>query len=80
MTTQEQQEQHIKAWQSSGLLDQAQQELCAQEFKIQALAKELVHLRRIRFGKKSESLSSVQPGLFEESVLADIEAVHDEIE
>ena len=41
---------------------------------------ELAHLRRICFGKKNESLSSIQPSLFEESVLADIAAVHAEIE
>ena len=62
------------------LLDQAQQEIRAQELKIQALTMELGHLRRIRFGKKSESLTSVQPSLFEESVLADIAAVDAEIE
>jgi transposase len=62
------------------LLDQAQQEIRAQELKIQALTMELAHLRRIRFGKKSESLTSVQPSLFEESVLADIAAVDAEIE
>ena len=61
------------------LLDQAQQEIRAQELKIQALTMELAHLRRIRFGKKNESLSS-QPSLFEESVLADIAAIDVEIE
>jgi transposase len=62
------------------LLDQAQQEIHAQELKIQALTMELAHLRRIRFGKKNESLSSRQLSLFEESVLADIAAVDAEIE
>ncbi|SEG24123.1 Transposase [Nitrosomonas ureae] len=61
------------------LLDQAQQAIRVQELKIQALTMELAHLRRIQFGKKNESLSS-QPNLFEESVLADIAAVHAEIE
>jgi len=61
------------------LLDQAQQAIRAQELKIQALTMELAHLRRIQFGKKNESLS-LQPSLFEESVLADIAAVHAEIE
>lgn len=45
------------------LLDQAeqtQQEIRAQALKIQALTMELAHLRRIRFGKKSESLSTKQ--------------------
>jgi hypothetical protein len=62
------------------LLDQAQQEIHAQGLKIQALTMELAHLRRIRFGKKNESLSSKQLSLFEESVLADIAAVDAEIE
>lgn len=62
------------------LFDQAQQEIYAQELKIQALTMELAHLRRIRFGKKNESLSSRQLSLFEESVLADIAAVDAEIE
>lgn len=64
------------------LLDQAQQaqqEIRAQELKIQALMMELAHLRRIRFGRKNESLSS-HPSLFEESVLVDIAAVNAEIE
>lgn len=60
--------------------EQAQQEIRAQELKIQMLTMELAHLRRIRFGKKSESLSSEQPSLFEESVLTDIAAVNAEIE
>ena len=62
------------------LLDQAEQEIRAQALKIQALTMELAHLRRIRFGKKNESLSSKQLSLFEESVLADIAAVNAEIE
>ena len=60
--------------------EQAQQEIRAQALKIQALTMELAHLRRIRFGKKSESLSSKQLSLFEESVLVDIAAVGAEIE
>lgn len=65
------------------LLDQAehaQQEIRTQALKIQALTMELAHLRRIRFGKKNESLSTEQLSLFEESVLADIAAVDAEIE
>ena len=65
---------------ASKWINTAQQEIRAQELKIQALTMELGHLRRIRFGKKSESLTSVQPSLFEESVLADIAAVDAEIE
>lgn len=63
------------------LLDQTQQELRAREIKIQALTLELTHLRRIRFGRKSESLPPFEhPSLFDESVLADIAAVNAEIE
>jgi transposase len=63
------------------LLDQTQQEIRAQELKIQALTLELAHLRRIRFGRKSESLPPFEhPSLFDESVLADIAAVNAEIE
>lgn len=40
------------------LLDQAQQEIQAQALKIEALTLELAHLRRIRFGRKSESFSA----------------------
>ncbi len=62
------------------LLDQAQQEIQAQALKIEALTLELAHLRRIRFGKKSESFSADQRSLFEESVLIDTAAVVAEIE
>ena len=62
------------------LLDQAQQEIRAQEIRIQALTLELVYLRRIRFGKKSEVLpSTTQPSLFEESLQSDMAAVIAEI-
>lgn len=63
------------------LLDQAQKEIRAQEFKIQALTLELAHLRRIRFGRRNESLSlQSQPDLFEETVQTDTAAVTAEIE
>lgn len=63
------------------LLDQAQKEIRAQECKIQALTLELAHLRRIRFGRRNESLSlQSQPDLFEETVQTDTAAVTAEIE
>ncbi|SDX25071.1 Transposase, partial [Nitrosomonas communis] len=66
------------------LLDQAQKEIRAQEIKIQALTLELAHLRRIRFGRRNESLtlfpSQSQLDLFEETVQADTAAVAAEIE
>ncbi|MBK7493288.1 MAG: transposase [Nitrosomonas sp.] len=48
------------------LLTQAQNELKLLEAKNQALKLELAHLRRIRFGAKSEALSQPQFSLFEE--------------
>jgi len=48
------------------LLTQAQNELKLLEAKNQALTLELAHLRRIRYGVKSEALSQPQLGLFEE--------------
>ena len=64
------------------LLDQAQKEVEAKAFKIQALTLELAHLRRIRFGKRNESLPlfQSQPDLFEETVQMDTAAVTAEIE
>ena len=47
------------------LLTQAQNELKLLEAKNQALKLELAHLRRIRFGAKSEALSQPQFSLFE---------------
>ena len=57
---------------------QAQEEVKTQSLKIQALTMELAYLRRIRFGKKSESLP--HPDLFEETLQSDLAAVNAEIE
>jgi len=59
---------------------QAQEEVKTQALKIQALTIELAYLRRIRFGKKSESLASKQLSLFEETLQSDLAAVNAEIE
>jgi len=59
---------------------QAQEEVKTQALKIQALTMELAYLRRIRFGKKSESLPSKQADLFEETLQSDLAAVNAEIE
>ncbi|PSJ15764.1 IS66 family transposase, partial [Nitrosomonas supralitoralis] len=45
-----------------------------------ALTMELAYLRRNLFGKKSESLSTSHPDLFEETLQSDLAAVHAEIE
>ncbi|MDP3662849.1 MAG: IS66 family transposase zinc-finger binding domain-containing protein, partial [Nitrosomonas sp.] len=62
------------------LLTQAQNELKLLEGKNQALTLELAHLRRIRYGAKSEALSQVQFNLFEEDWQTDVSAVEAEIE
>ncbi len=55
-------------------------ELKLLEAKNQALILELAHLRRIRYGVKSEALSQPQLSLFEEDWQADISAIEAEIE
>jgi transposase len=62
------------------LLAQTQNEIKLLETKNQALALELAHLRRIRYGAKSEALSQVQLCLFEEDWQTDISAIEAEIE
>ena len=62
------------------LLTQAQNELKLLEAKNQALTLELGHLRRIRYGVKSEALSQPQLSLFEEDWQTDVSAVEAEIE
>ncbi len=62
------------------LLEQSQKEVRFQQLKIQSLTMELAYLRRIRFGKKSESFSSTHPDLFEETLQSDLAAVNAEIE
>jgi len=54
-------------------------ELHAAQTKIQALVLELAHLRRMRFGTRSETLSSEQRDLFQESLAADIAAAQAEL-
>lgn len=62
------------------LLTQAQNELKLLEAKNQALTLELAHLRRIRYGAKSEALSQPQFSLFEEDWQTDVAAIEAEIE
>jgi transposase len=52
----------------------------AKDFKIEALTYELAHIRRMRYGVKSEVLSKVQQDLFEETLLTDLAAIEAEIE
>jgi len=69
------------------LQEQAKQDLNAKDavihakdLKIQALTLELAHLRRIRYGVKSEALSRLQRDLFEETWNTDLAAVEAEVE
>ena len=54
-------------------------ELHAAQIKIQALTLELAHLRRMRFGVKSEALASEQRELFEETLASDLAAAQAEL-
>ena len=49
-------------------------ELHAAEIKIQALTLELAHLRRMRFGARSEAFSPEERDLFLETLASDIAA------
>jgi transposase len=55
-------------------------ELHAAQVKLQALTLELAHLRRMRFGVKSEALSSAQRDLFQGTLEADIAAAQAELD
>ena len=52
----------------------------AKDFKIEALTHELAHLRRMRYGVKSEMLSKLQQDLFAETWASDLAAIEAEIE
>lgn len=52
----------------------------AKDFKIEALTHELAHIRRMRYGVKSEALTRVQHDLFEETLATDLAAIEAEIE
>lgn len=56
-------------------LERRSTDLHAATLKIQAMALEIAHLRRMRFGVKSESLGSETRELFEETQASDIAAV-----
>jgi len=69
------------------LLDQVKKEaekyetdIQTKDLKIQALILELAHLRRLRYGVKTEALSSLQRDLFEETCNEDIAALMTEVE
>ena len=62
------------------LLASRDQELKYKQLKIDQLTHEMAVLNRYRFGRHSEQLDVVQRSLLDESIDADIEAIHLEIE
>jgi transposase len=60
--------------------EQREELLKARDLKIQALTLELAHLRRIRYGVRSEALTAEQRDLFQETWSADIEAAQASLE
>jgi transposase len=52
----------------------------AKDIKIEALTHELAHIRRIRYGVKSETLSPLQRDVFEETWNTDLSAIEAEVE
>ena len=65
------------------LLDQVERDsalIKAKDFKIEALTYELAHLRRMRYGVKSETLAPEQRDVFEETWATDLAAIEAEIE
>jgi hypothetical protein len=65
------------------LLDQSERDakaIQAKDLKIEALTHELAHIRRLRYGVKSETLSPVQRDVFEETWNTDLSAIEAEVE
>ena len=56
-----------------------QVELHAKDLKIQKLTLELAHLKRIRFGVKSEAFTAEQKSLFEDDMAQDLAAIEAEL-
>jgi transposase len=61
-------------------LQSKQNEIQTKELKIQALTYELAHLRRMRYGVKSEALSLIQGDLFIDTWNEDVAAIEAELE
>lgn len=55
-------------------------EIQAKDLKIQALTLELAHIKRMRYGVKSEALAPLQRDVFEETWNTDLSAIEAEIE
>lgn len=62
------------------MVRQLQQQIQSLELKNQKLVLELAHLKRLRFGTKSEALTAEQRALFEDDADQDLAAVQAELE
>jgi transposase len=61
-------------------LSSKEQQLRARDLKIQALTLELAHLKRMRYGMRSEALSAEQRSLFEDNYDEDTAAIASQLE
>jgi transposase len=79
-------DEELKAWLSQQwatreqTLAQRDKQLQARDIKIQALTLELAHLKRMRYGVRSEALSAEQRTLFEDTCEEDGEAITAQLE
>ena len=73
------QEEEAEALRLSEQITRRDSELHAARIKIQALTLELAHLRRMRFGARSEAFSAEAGDLFQETLASDIAAAQAEL-
>jgi transposase len=74
------QEEAAEALRLSEQITRRDTELHAAQIKIQALTLELAHLRRMRFGARSEAFSSEERDLFQETLASDLAAAQAELD
>jgi transposase len=74
------QEQAAEALRLSEQITRRDTELHAAQIKIQALTLELAHLRRLRFGARSEAFSPEERDLFQETLASDLAAAQAELD
>ncbi len=74
------QEQAAEALRLSEQITRRDTELHAAQIKIQALTLELAHLRRMRFGARSEAFSPEERDLFQETLASDLAAAQAELD
>ncbi len=73
-------EQSNTVAEQQALLAKCNHALKNQSIKIDLLTLELAHLKRLRFGQKSEAYRHLQPDLFEETKAEDLAAIEAELE